>query len=235
MENKKLSKGLVYYTDNKCNEKILNVVRKNLLNVSNGNTIISVSLAPLDFGQNIVLSLERGYLAMYKQILAGLEAIDTDVVFIVEHDVIYPKCHFDFVPSKKDVFYYNINWWLVRSSDGQAVTFKGLKVSGLCAFKELLIEHYRERVKRTEQRFSGRMGFEPGLHKFPRGVDDYEVETWRSDIPYIDIRHGGNLSPSRPRFECRHEGYTVADEVPFWGKTKGRFDDFLAEIDMLTY
>lgn len=224
-------KGLVYYTDNQCNEKILNTVRKNLLNVCNGKKIISVSLAPIDFGQNIVLPLIRGYLTMYKQILVGVEAIDTDIIFLIEHDVIYPKCHFDFTPLKKDVFYYNVNWWLVRSSDGQAVTFNAIKVSGLCTYKELLVEHYRERVKRISKRFTNRMGFEPGLHRFPRGVDNYDVETWRSEFPYLDIRHGENLSPSQPRFECRHEGYTIADEVPFWGKTKGRFEEFLNEID----
>ena len=51
---------------------------------------------------------------MFKQILAGLEALDTDIVFFCEHDVLYYPSHFDFRPLKKDVIYYNTNVWKVR-------------------------------------------------------------------------------------------------------------------------
>jgi len=168
---------------------------------------------------------------MYKQILAGLEKIDTAVVFLVEHDIFYPKCHFDFAPERKDVFYYNTNWWKVRVSDGQAVQWKAIQVSGLCAYRSLLIEHYIKRIERTERRFSNRVGFEPGLHKFPRGVDNYEMETWRSKIPYVDMCHEKNVTRSRFAPDPRLEEYLMSDEVPYWGVSKNRVTKFLDDIE----
>jgi len=225
-------KGMVYYTSNDCDERILHAVRENLMKVRSGVKMVSVSLKPLCFGdENITLFLEKGPLTMYKQILAGLEKIDTDIVFLVEHDVFYPKCHFDFIPTRKDTFYYNENWWKVRVSDGQAVQWKAIQVSGLCAYRSLLIEHYLKRIERTERRFSNRVGFEPGLHKSPRGIDNYQFQTWRSEIPYVDMCHEHNVTRSRFRPDIRLENYIMSDEVPHWGRTKDRVNDFIKDIE----
>lgn len=220
------TKGLVYYTSHNCSEEIILRVQRNLLEVSE-YPIVSVSLKPIRFGINIVLNLEQSPLTMYKQILKGLETIDTDIVFLVEHDVLYPKCHFEFTPPTKDKFYYNLNWWKVRVTDGQAIQWKAVQVSGLCAYRELLIEHYKERVRRTKRRFSNRVGFEPGLHQFPRGIDNYQLETWWSDEPCLDISHGTNVTKTRFALNDRLENVILSDTVPFWGQTKGRFDEFL--------
>lgn len=225
-------KGLLYYTSHDCDKKILLLVRENLLRVCGNNRIVSVSLKPLCFGdENVTLLLEKSPLTMYKQILAGLEKLDTAIVFLVEHDVFYPKCHFDFEPSRKDVFYYNENWWKVRVSDGQVVQWKAVQVSGLCAYRSLLIEHYIKRIERTERGFSNRVGFEPGLHKFPRGIDNYGMEIWRSKIPYVDMCHEKNVTKSKFVPDPRLENYIMSDEVPYWGRTKGRVTEFLDDIE----
>jgi len=235
-EQKNQTKGFVYYTDNQCEERILKVVRDNLSAVRNGNKIVSVSHYPIEFGENIVMEMNRGHLTMFKQILAGLEAIDSDIVFMTEHDVVYHPSHFDFTPPKKDVFYYNENTWKVDAKSGQALFYYTKQTSGLCAYRELLLEHYRKRVERVEKEgFTRSMGFEPGTHSFPRGVDNYKAERYMSEHPNIDIRHSNNLTWSRFkkeqfRSERSIKGWVLADEVPFWGKTKDRFDDFLREI-----
>jgi len=56
-----------------------------------------------------------------------------------------------------------------------------------------------------------------------------------SEQPNIDIRHKGNLTPSRwSRDKFRNQkycqGWTEANEVPGWGVTFGRFDEFLSEV-----
>jgi glycosyltransferase involved in cell wall biosynthesis len=101
---KSIKKGLVYYTDNRLDPTIMKAVQDNLVKCCPDYEIISVSLEPIDFGKNIVLNEKRGYLTMFKQILAGLEASSADIVFLVEHDVLYSKEHFDFIPPKDDVF-----------------------------------------------------------------------------------------------------------------------------------
>lgn len=196
----KLTKGIVYYTDNRCPEPFVTLVKNNLLSISKDKSmpIVSVSLLPIDFGKNISMQLERGYSTMFKQILKGLESIETDIIFLCEHDIFYSKEHFDFTPPEKDKFYYNQNTWQIRSTDGHAVYWDCKKTSQLCAYKELLITHYKERVRRVEaEGFSRRMGFEPGSHNRPERVDDYKSDIWRSSIPNLDIRHDKNLSESR--------------------------------------
>ena len=233
-QGKSIPKGLVYYTNNQCEERVLKVVRRQLERVSNGRPIVSVSQYPIDFGKNFVLPLESSALTMFKQILKGVEESDADILFFVEHDVLYHPSHFDFVPPKKDVFYYNRNTWKVDVKSGQALFYYTQQVSGLCAYRELLLEHYKTRVERVEKEgFSRRMGFEPGNHNFPRGVDNYGYDVWMSEHPNVDLRHEHNLTANRwnkKQFRRQPVGWEKADEVPFWGKTKGRVDEFLREI-----
>ena len=230
------TKGLCFYTDNRVSPDILNAVRTRLEASSNGYRLVTVSLQPLNFGENIVLNLRRGHLAMAKQQLAGLEALDTDIVFMVEHDCLYPACHFDFTPPRKDVFYYNLNWWKLRQNDGQALHFKAKQVSGLCAYRDILIDYYRKRVAMIESgEIGGRRHFEPG----GRHRDAYDkltnlgFDTWFSEIPYVDIRHDHVVTrnifdPSGYRGQV--VDWTLADEIKFWGRTKNNFPQFLAKV-----
>jgi glycosyltransferase involved in cell wall biosynthesis len=229
-----VQKGIIYYTDNRLDEKISEKVQETLNKI--GLPIISASLKPINFGDNIVLSLERGYLTMFKQILAALEKSNAEIVYFCEHDVLYSPSHFDFTPPRKDIYYYNENTWKVDWETGQALFYYTKQTSGLCANRELLIQHYRERVKRVEaEGFSRKMGFEPGTHSPPNGVDHFKAEGYWSDVPNVDIRHKKNLTESRWRQDqfrsqrsCR--GWTLSSEIPCWGPTKGRFMEFLAEI-----
>ena len=239
-----LTKGIVYYTDNQLDPAIMEACQAQLK--KSGLPIVSVSLEPLDFGKNIVLDEQRGYLTMFKQILAGLEALDTDIVFFSEHDDLYAVNHFDFTPPKKDLFYYNNNLWKVRADTGEALHHKSNHTSQLCAYRPLLLAHYRTRVKRTEQRLDElgdtkefrrwirRQGFEPGTHNRKERVDDYKYEIWISKIPNIDIRHGKNLTRTRwEKEQFRNQRFTKdwkkSDRVPGWGVTKDRFGEMLIE------
>ncbi len=233
-----LSKGIVYYTDNQLEPKIMKACQDQLLSAVNGNKIVSVSLEKMDFSDNIVLSLKRGYLTMFKQILAGLEASNADIIFFCEHDVLYHSSHFDFIPPSKDTIYYNLNVWKVRSSDGHAVHYDCKQTSGLCAYRELLVEHYRKRVANTQAVYDGcggenrefrnfirSQGFEPGTHNRAERVDQHGSESCWSEYPNIDIRHDGNLTPSRwsqdkfrDKRNCRN--WIESDDIPGWGNAK---------------
>ena len=229
------TKGVVYYTDNRCEERIANVVRTRVKNICSGFPIISVSHYPIDFGTNIVMPLPRCSASMFKQILAGLEASTADVIFLIEHDVLYHPTHFDFMPPKHNRFYYNRNRWAVCSQTGQALFYYTKCTSHLAAYRELLLQHFRELFALIEQRGHSRrkMGFAPGTHRF-NGVTFHGSAHYWSKHPNIDIRHSNNFTPNRfkrEQFSNRaQKGWTLADEVPSWGKTKGRFDEFLFEV-----
>lgn len=193
----KPSVGVLYYTCSTLDESIAQPVRNNLKACTNGHEVGSVSRERLDFGDwSIVLQLERGPQAMHEQILAGLERMQADYVFLTEHDVLYHPSHFEFVPPTKDKFYYNTNVWRVRETDGHAVRTDDCKqVSGLCASRQLLLEHYRKRVERIRKEgFSRKNGYEPGTRSLPHGYDNNEAESWQSSFPNLDIRHGKTLT-----------------------------------------
>lgn len=231
------SKSVVYYSDCRGDETILRACRDRLRKVAPGK-VVGVTLAPLKdhFDRNIVLSQERGYLTMFKQILAGLEASDADVIFLAEHDVLYHPSHFDFVPPDRTRVYYNVNVWKVDAATGRALHYDCKQTSGLCAYRDVLLAHYRKRVERVEREgFSRRMGFEPGTHRRAERVDDLTSDEWRSELPNVDIRHGHNLTASRwsqsqfrDKRNCRN--WVEADEVPGWGVTRGRFAEWLGGL-----
>lgn len=231
--------SILYYTDNQLNLKIARAVQNQLLKAK--LPITSVSLKPMSFGDNIHMPLKRGYLTMSKQILAGLKQIKSDVVFFTEHDVLYHPSHFDFVPPKKDTYYYNTNVWRLRLNDGLAVrTDNCQQLSGMCAYRELLIKHYTRRVELLEaklkelegkedaeglfNKYVREMGFEPGSHNREARVDDYKAESRESLFPNVDIRHESNLTPSRwSKDQFRNQKYTEGwketFDIPGWGKT----------------
>jgi hypothetical protein len=213
------TKGIIYYTDNKLNLKIAHSVQKQLKKISEEKNIpiVSASLKPMPhFGKNIHLPLERGVLTMFKQILVALEASDADIIYFAEHDVLYHHSHFDFVPSKKDQFYYNTNWWKVRLSDKKVVGWSANQVSGLVAYREHLIAFYRNRVKELEENGVDK-SYEPGRR------DQSLYKTWKSEYPNIDIRHENNLTHGKwskddfkDKSTCIDWKETTIDKIESW-------------------
>lgn len=213
-----VTKGIIYYTDNQLNVKLAKKVQKRLkkISVDSGIPIVSSSLKPMDnMGANIHIQAERGYLTMFKQILAALEKSMADVIFFCEHDVLYHPSHFDFIPSMEDKFYYNHNWWSIRE-DGFAVSWDANRVSQLCVYREYAIKFYRERINQIEKEGFNR-SYEPG------GRDKSRYESWKSEFPNIDIRHKGTLTGDkwsrddfRDKSTCINWEESDIDHIPGW-------------------
>lgn len=231
-------KGIIFYTDNQLSLKIAHPVQKQLKKI--GLPIVSASLKPMTFGKNIYCPLERGYLTMAKQILSALQASDAEIVYFCEHDVLYHPSHFEFTPPRKDVYYYNTNVVKIRLSDGHTLKVSDCKqLSGLCAYRETLITHYTNRIKKMEENgFTRKNGFEPGTRSIKiGGFDDLNAREWKSEHPNIDIRHDGNLTENRwSKNQFRNqkytEGWTEGDETLLdgWSVKKGEFAEFLKKI-----
>lgn len=234
-----MTKGCVYYTNNVPEEKIFLTCQKQLNRCMEIHhfPIYSISQKPIDFGINTVMELESSILSMYKQILRGIEECKTDIIFLLEHDVLYHPSHFDFTPERDDHFYYNRNEWRVSSVDGKAVYYEHNDVSQLCAFRDLLLDHYTKVVENVEKEgFKHSYGFSP-----PKGLPPEEQKKrrkhygcYRSQVPNVDIRHPNattrqRMDKSQFRSEASCRGWTEADGILGWGKTKNRFYKFLAK------
>ena len=186
--------------------------QKHLLEAIGDMELVSSSREPIDFGENVVTDLPRGYECYFKQILKGLETLTTDLVFIAEHDVIYPKEHFDFEPPD-DKIYYDVNWWKVHP-DGLALSWKADQVSGICAPRESLLKWYGSRVAT----------FDP--NNFDRKFEPLSGEgsaQWQASRPHIDIRHGHNLTMSKRGLHHFRKKETAVDftestidQIPGW-------------------
>ena len=236
-----MTKGVVYYTNHSVDEKIFLTCQAQLKRCMEiwKFPIISVSQKPINFGQNFVMDkMESSVLSMYKQILKGLEECKTDVVFFAEHDVLYHPSHFDFTPEREDHFYYNRNEWHVSSITGKAVFYLHNNTTELSAFRETLMAHIKRAIEVNTDRFHSSYGIAP-----PRGIPPEERRgkysgTYMSKVPNIDIRHPNTLSRQRMdksefRSERSRRGWTESDGVPGWGKTLGRFNEFLDELKLI--
>ena len=233
------TKGIVYYTDSQLDSKIAEPVRQTLKKISNekGIPIVCSSLKKMNFGdKNIHFpSMRKGYLAMFKQILAALENSAADIIFFTEHDVLYHPSHFDFTPPDKNTYYYNQNVWFLRLPDGHALHYDVNQLSGLCAYRDVLITHFRERYEMVKQEFEKglpeadfvkyvrNIGFEPMTHNRIDWKNKFKVETWKSEYPNVDIKHGANATGQRwNKDQYRNHSllinWTESEEIQGWGK-----------------
>ena len=237
------SKGIVYYTHGQAAPDILSTVRAQLDRARGEIPVVSVSLVPLGWpaenGRNIALDLPPSILTMFKQQLVGLQALESDIAFSCEHDVLYHASHFAFTPPRPDIYYFNLNVWAVDYADGKALYYDGMKMtSGLVAYRPILVEHYTKKIAWVEEvgTFSRRnMGFEPGKKVSKGRVGDYDWATFRSESPNVDIKHGQNITRKRfaiEEYQSRRllkASWQLTDRVPVWGLTGGRVTEFLRE------
>lgn len=243
-----MRKSIVYYTAGEVSPKIGGRVRSILR--STGLPIVCSSLDPeLEFG-NITLyfpDLKKSPLTQFRQILAALEVTNADVVYFCEDDILYHPSHFDFIPPTNSAYYYNTNIWKIWLSEGIATYEDGYKpLSGLVGDYQLMLGHYRRRVAKIlrnqadtierggvveREGYSKHMGYEPGGHMKPRGVDEYPMIEWKSTYPIVDIRHENNLTKGKRRPDDYHEpqkinGWRESEEIPWWG----RVNDLVGEL-----
>lgn len=225
-------KGIIYYTDNRLDDPMFKGVQNQLL--KSGLPIVSCSLKPLNFGKNIVVEAEPGPVTMVKQILAALEASETEYIFFCEHDILYHPSHFNFMPPGKDIFYYNTNAWKWDYRGDKVITHDNLRgLFALCVSREKALEHYRLRMKIIEERefdkipgknpsWARRMGYEPGKPKRLGGISDGDIMVeWKSEYPNINIRHSKTMTPIKMTLESyihKPTGWkeSTIDKLPGW-------------------
>lgn len=227
-----MKKGIVYYTDNILEKSFAEIVRKRLKISASDIPIVWVSHKSIQEENNIVWNdIGCSHHSICLQILLGVQALKADVIYFAEHDVIYHPSHFDFIPPKENVFYYNLNRWWLRASDGLASMKSDVPgaLSQLVAYKGILEKHYIERIAGYESGINVRKeaGVEPGKHKSSI-LTTYQIDTFCSKWPNVDIRHDRNMTIS-DRFKKRK--YILADGIPWWGKTEGRYEEFISGIN----
>lgn len=203
---KSVSKMAVYYTCNTHDQRILDMCREQLKKCD--IPISSVSLKKdIGFGtEQVIIKRPRGPFTYHRQILFGLYMAQADVIFLTEADVMYDPSHFEFVPPRKDTFYYNTNVWKVDWHNGHCFYADNTRqVSGLCAYRELLLDFYIKKLDQMEKEgFNNH--FEPGSKQT---VGGQLKEDWQSPKPNLDIRHNSTWTRTRWKPEqFKNKDYT---------------------------
>jgi len=155
------------YTDNSLDERIAQLCRDHLVVASQGKPIISVSQKPLKLGTNLCMGdIGRSHLSMYSQILAGVEKANTKYVALVEHDVLYSPEHFEWIPPKDDVFFYNLNVWFVKWTTGEYHYQRRRVLSQLICGRDICLKAINDKVWLLKHGYMIRKGMtgacEPG-------------------------------------------------------------------------
>lgn len=206
-------KGIIFYTDNQLKLKIAHAVQNQLKSI--GLPITSASLKPMSFGDNVVVHGERGYDSYFRQIIAALEKSTAEIVYFCEHDVLYPKEHFEFTPPD-DNFYYDHNWWKIGNPDDKdmAVRWDADQVSGLICKRLVALDWYKKKYEQFNREKFDRK-FEP---KSGDGA-----KTFRSSVPSIDIRAPRTLTKSkwsiddfRDKSSAKSFEVSTIDKIPGW-------------------
>lgn len=156
---------IIYYTDNTLEPSFEKRIQDELVKAAEGKRIISVSQKPIDFGDNICVGdIGRSHHSLFYQTLVGAKACNTKYMALAEHDCMYTAEHFNWIPLTDDVFYYNINHWLVQWDNklaGQYSYFRRKAMSQLICNVNLYIEAVKEKLKMLEAGYDIRKG-QPG-------------------------------------------------------------------------
>ncbi len=204
----------IYYTDNKLHQGIAQMVRVEL-RAAYPRYLVSVSQFPINFGTDRVVlgELERSRHSMFKTIVAGLQIAYRNwkrdgILFMCEHDMLYPKGYFDFVPERDDTFYYADNQFYMDEQGFAEKTIPTL--SGCVCSLRLMLAHMQLRIYRIEALNKKKGGWTNSEPAISAGDELGRWERWRNPTPMVDIRHDNNLSKIDPVGEH-------FQTIPHWG------------------
>lgn len=224
---------IIYYTSNTLKGYFERSVMKILGGAINKKPLISVSQKPMKFGKNICVGdIGRSNESIFRQILKGCESANTKYVALAESDCLYTEEHFNFIPPKDDVFYYNENnWYAFWNGDPKAKYsyVKRMALSQLICNRQLLIKAMRRNLDLIEKGFIIRKGksgaCEPSACRYSEAFvgskemwdklpeqPEWTAEYFKTALPNIDIRHKDNLN------QGKRGSRVVARKLPHWGR-----------------
>jgi len=240
---------VIYITDNCLDKKIDTLCRKYILNSIGDLPLISVSQKPIDFGHNICVGkLDRNSLSINLQMMKALEIVKTDYIAIAEHDILYTKEHFAFVPPDKEIFWYNENVMMLQyyskdlpQHNGMFSFFKGRKAnSQLTCGTEIMIKSTKDKIEMMGdpawmRRYpSGRIGEAGAMDynhamRLARGKSVAHIKEKLKD--FISNYKGKNWKSTIPNIDIRHKdnftknrrGTKRCYKLPHWGTMEDIF------------
>jgi glycosyltransferase involved in cell wall biosynthesis len=209
---KEVKKGIIYFSDTDTDPHISSRVREQLVSITKQRNIsvINISSDTKEFGIKRIgtLGLKPGAYLHLRQILSSLEASDSDIIYFCQDNVLYHTSHFDFVPSRKLAYYYNVNMSHLRDlNTSVSIANDQRQISGLCAYRTTLLKHFEKRltqienirshalengIKLVNDGITKNLIYNPGLATKKYALDSYKVRTYKSKFPNIYINNNSD-------------------------------------------
>jgi len=215
-----MTRTIIYYTSNREKPDFERRVQENLVKVSHGLPIISVSQQPIELGYNICVgNVGASGFNMFRQVQIACQRAEADFIISAEADCLYPPDYFDFIPPRLDVCYRNDNLYVMPD----ARDFFFYKKEGATHAQVVGRKFYLEML---DELFLGAPDWAVDEKNFPK-------ERWHKKDVFDDIEY---FHTNNPVFQIKtHRGmryYTHSDRTPipsidYWGDGKKVREYFL--------
>lgn len=198
-----MEKAILYFTHNSLPIEMEEFFQKQLIQESKGIPIVAVLKNPRSefsktFADLNIVTPANTKSAILNQIKIGIDEIlkiNKDcIVYLAEHDVLYPSSYFDNTPANNTTFLKNFNLYFANKV-GYIGPFNSYIHSQTIGSVELFDKCLKEDVH-NHQKFKTKNG--------------YTLQTFSSSDPSIDVRHGLNVSGYR-------ESKNYVYNLPYWG------------------
>lgn len=235
---------ILYLTDNSVPPEIGDLCKYYLLKEAGDIPIVSVSQKSIDFGRNICVGeIGRSWYSLYKQLLAGLDAAETDWICIAEHDCLYTHGHLVYQPPSPDIFWYNANCWLVEwhgnhpELDGMYSYWpRRTALSQLVCHKRLLRESVEQMLTMLDMGLRVDKGLhfygEPGVvseqfrRAFVEATSGRPTQLQAYLKEYVNHYESDFFRTELPNLDIRHSsnftgpkrGKNRTYDLPYWGR-----------------
>lgn len=185
-----MSKSILYYTGH-CKDPIFEErIRQTMMDNNPGLPIVSVTQKPIDCGKNICVgNVGASYVNVFRQILIGAQAVETEWIVLTEDDYLYPPEFFQFDPPVGEWQYYRYsNTWIVghhgnyrRGYSANAMVTRDFAIRTMTECLKGWPTEWADGGRRVETGAKEFMGEEAG--RYGEGCP-----------PIIGFKCGGNLS-----------------------------------------
>jgi hypothetical protein len=213
----------IYYTANIIPQTFAENIRQQILSAIGDMPLISVSQKPVDFGENICVgNIGQTHLNIYRQMLIGAKAAQTDYVAMCEDDTLYTPEHFTSFLPDLDTFAYDINRWRLYTWRSFFSYTERVVASMMIAPRKKLVEALEERFEKypDPDNTPCRNFCEPGRRERKLGVAYQKLVRFKSKgPPCIVFTHRQCLGFNRLG-KRKALGPVIKDYLNFWGTTK---------------
>lgn len=105
----------IFLTANRVPEQWAEFQKETLLKALDGIPVITMSMKPMDWGQNVLQDGEVNANNVYRQLLRAAKLATTKYIAVAEDDSLYSYEHFHTFRPKDDEFGYNLSRWGIFS------------------------------------------------------------------------------------------------------------------------